>query len=82
MFFAFIAASAILRDYGLSPASGGTKQLINLNSVNPLAPFALYAAFPRSDYYGASDAHALHRGTAPLPAWASHVHDDGLGKIV
>ena len=29
-------------------------------------------------HYGASDAPALHWGTAPLPAWASHVHNDVL----
>jgi hypothetical protein len=68
MFFAFIAASIVLEDNRLTSTSGGTKQLIDRNIVNPLAPFALYAAFPRSDYYGASDAHALHWGTAPLPA--------------
>jgi hypothetical protein len=44
--------------------------------------FALYVAFPRSDYDGASDAPRVHRGTAPLRIGASHVHDDGLCKIV
>ena len=29
-------------------------------------------------HYDASDAHALHRGASPLPAWASHVHPDAL----
>jgi hypothetical protein len=45
---------------------------------NRLAAFPVCAAFPRSEYYAASDAHALHRWTAQLPAWASHVHADGL----
>ena len=35
-----------------------------LESIDSLAPFALYAAFPRSDYYGASDAHTGHQRTA------------------
>jgi hypothetical protein len=51
-------------------------------NVNPLASFPLYAAFPRSEYYDASDAHALHWGTAPLPAWASHVPTDTLYEMV
>jgi hypothetical protein len=34
----------------------------------------MYAAFPRSEYYDASDAHVLHWGTAPLHIGASHVH--------
>jgi hypothetical protein len=37
-----------------------------LESVNSLASFALYAAFPRSDYYDTSDAHGRHRETASL----------------
>jgi len=46
--------------------SQGVLQLIVNPNVNPLAPFAVYAAFPRSDYYGASDAHMFHWVTAPL----------------
>jgi hypothetical protein len=42
----------------------------------------MYAAFPRSEYYDGSDAHTLHRWTAHLDVWASHVHDDGLNEIV
>jgi hypothetical protein len=41
MFFAFAAASMILRDHRLTPTSGGTKQLIDQNIVNPLASFPL-----------------------------------------
>ena len=44
--------------------------------------FALYAAFPPSDYYGASDACLFPRWTAHLCKQASHVHGDGLDKIV
>jgi hypothetical protein len=66
MFFAFTAASIILRDHRLAPHAGSTRQLLDQNNVTPLAPFAMYAAFPRSDYYGASDAHTLHWGIAPL----------------
>ena len=53
-------------------------------NVSPLAPFAMYVAFPRSDYYGASDSHTGHQWSAHLniPAWASHVHDDELDEIV
>ncbi len=75
----FIEAARFTSD--TKDSQGDLRLFVNPN-VTPLAPFALYAAFPRSDYYGASDAHALHWGTAPLPAWASHVHDDGLCKIV
>ncbi len=41
MFFAFTAASIILRDHRLAPTSGSTKQLLDQNNVTPLAPFAL-----------------------------------------
>jgi hypothetical protein len=62
----------------LARDSSGTEQLIDPESVYPLAPFPTWTAFPSSEYYGASDAHAIHWGTAPLPAWASHVHNDIL----
>jgi hypothetical protein len=39
--------------------SSGTKQVIAPENVDPLASFPLYAAFPHSEYYGAS---ATHRG--------------------
>jgi hypothetical protein len=45
-------------------------------------PFPLYAAFPRSEYYGHADAPMVHCGTAPLRIGASHVHGDGLDEIV
>jgi len=47
---------------------------------NKLRPFALWLAFPTSDYYGRSDAQASHWWTAHLgiPACASHVHKIGL----
>jgi hypothetical protein len=80
--FAFTAAPAILRDHRLTQTSSGTKQLLDQENVNPLASFPLCAAFPRSEYYDASDACTLHSWTAQLPAQASHVHDDGLCKIV
>jgi hypothetical protein len=41
MFFAFAAASMILRDHRLSPTSGGIRQLIDQNIVNPLASFPM-----------------------------------------
>jgi hypothetical protein len=58
----FIAAASVT---GITRNSPGDLRLFVDPNVNPLAPFALYAAFPRSDYYGAFDAHALHWGTAP-----------------
>jgi hypothetical protein len=67
-FLAFAAASTVLRDDGLPRPSSGTKQLLDQNHVTPLASFPMYAAFPRPEYYDAPDAHALHQGTAPLPA--------------
>ena len=47
-----------------------------------LASFALHVAFPRSDYYDASDASGRHRWTAHLSILreASHVHEDGLSE--
>jgi hypothetical protein len=77
---AFTAAPARVLDRRLARDASGTKQLIAPESVNPLAPFPTWTAFPSSKYYGASDAHALHWGTAPLPAWASHVHHDVLSE--
>jgi hypothetical protein len=68
MFVVFIAASTIVRDRRLTTNSGGTKQLLNRSNVNPLASFPMYAAFPHSEYYDASDAHAFPRWTAHLPA--------------
>jgi hypothetical protein len=43
----------------------------------------MYAAFPRSDYYDASDVSISHRWTAHLSILieASHVHTDGLYDI-
>jgi hypothetical protein len=68
----------------LTRNSSGTRQLLDQNRVNPLASFPLYAAFPRSEYYDASDALACHRWTAHLRihAKASHVHTDTLYKMV
>jgi hypothetical protein len=65
---AFTAAPARVLDHRLARDVSGTKQLIDPESVNPLAPFPTWTAFPSSEYYGASDAHALRWGTAPLPA--------------
>jgi hypothetical protein len=45
----------------------GRLRVIGLRSVTPLAPFAMYAAFPHSDYYGASDAHWVHWGICTPP---------------
>ena len=75
---AFTAAPRPLPGSRLPRTSSGTKQLLDRENVNPLASFPLCAAFPRSEYRDASDAHALQWGTAPLPAWASHVHHDVL----
>jgi hypothetical protein len=41
MFFAFIAASIVLRDSRLTSTSGGTRQLLDRNNVAPLPPFAM-----------------------------------------
>jgi hypothetical protein len=62
---------------GLSPSSLACRHLEGTDRS-----FPLYAAFPRSEYYDAPDAHTLHRWTAQLPAWASHVHGDGLCESV
>jgi hypothetical protein len=56
--------------------------ILDPENVNPLASFPLYAAFPPSESYDAPDAHTPHRWTAQLPAWASHVHGDGLCESV
>jgi hypothetical protein len=70
--------------FRLARTSSSTRQLLDQNHVNPLAPFAMCAAFPRSDYYGASDAVYGHWWTAHLhiPCTASHVHNDELDAIV
>jgi len=49
-----------------------------------LVPFALWTAFPPSDYYGTSDAPRGHWPTAGLgiPHGASHVHASGLCEEV
>ena len=54
--------------------------LIDIVIVNPLPPFAMWLAFPTSDYYDGSDASISHRWTARLGILieASHVHIDGL----
>src|SRR2546426_325285 len=56
---------------------------IPFRAPNKLASFAMYVAFPRSDYYDASDALSRHRQTACLNIQlrASHVHRDGLNEI-
>jgi hypothetical protein len=78
MFVAFIAASIVLRDSRLTSTSGDTRQLLDQNTVTPLPPFPLYAAFPRSEYYGGSDAIVVHRLAACLQTIASRVHRDRL----
>jgi hypothetical protein len=52
-------------------------------TFNPLPSFALWLAFPTSDYYDGSDASISHRWTAHLSILieASHVHTDGLYDI-
>jgi hypothetical protein len=75
---AFTAAPLPLPGSRLTRDASGTKQLIDPKSVNPLTPFPTWTALPSSEYYDASDAQALHWGTAPLRAWASHVHHDVL----
>jgi len=52
--------------------------------VDLLASFAMYTAFPYSDYYDASDAPISHWQTACLSILigASHVHRDGLYKVI
>jgi hypothetical protein len=37
--------------------------------MNPLGPFAMYAAFPRPDYYGPSAPRRGYRRTTRQPAW-------------
>jgi len=58
---------------GLSPSSLACRHFEGTDRS-----FALYTAFPCSDYYEASDAHILHQGTTPLHMRASHVHRDRL----
>jgi hypothetical protein len=55
-----------------------------IDTPDRLPPFALWPAFPTSDYYGGSDALANSRRTARLGklAGASHVHDHGLCGVV
>jgi hypothetical protein len=52
--------------------------------ANPLPSFALWQAFPTSDYYDGSDASISPRWTTHLNILieASHVHVDGLYDIV
>ena len=57
---AFTSAPLPLPGSRLTRTSSGTKPLLDRENVNPLASFPLYAAFPRSEYYDASDAHELH----------------------
>ena len=71
-----------IRGSRLARPSSGTRQLVDLENVTPLAPFPLYVAFPRSEYYGAPDADTLHGWTAQLPVSASHVHGRGLCGLV
>ena len=68
------------RPLRLARNSSSTKQLLDQNHVSPLASFPLYAAFPRAEYYDASDALICHRWTAHLSIHirASHVHNDVL----
>jgi len=58
------------------PPSIATPQGLTDVLIKPVASSAHAADAPRGAH--ASDAHALQRGTAPLPAWASHVHHDAL----
>ena len=53
-------------------------------NVDFLASFALYAAFPHSDYYDASDASISYQWTAHLNILieASHVHGNRLCKVI
>src|SRR6266566_5342489 len=62
------------------PPSIATPQGLTDVLIKPVASSAHAADAPRGAH--ASDAHALQRGTAPLPAWASHVHHDGLNEVV
>jgi len=71
----FIGAARFTSDIRTSP---NDLQLFVNPNVNPLAPFAMYVAFPRSDYYGASDAIVVHRLAARLQTIASRVHRDRL----
>ena len=81
-FIAFTAAPLPLPGSRLAQNSLDTRQLLDQNDVNPLLPFALYTAFPCSDYYGSSDACLVHRWTAHLRKQASHVPTDTLYEMV
>ena len=76
--FPFIAAAS---STGVTRTSPGDLRLFCSPSVTPLAPFPLYAAFPRSEYYGASDACWFPWWTAHLRQQASHVHTDALDEV-
>jgi hypothetical protein len=82
MFFTFIAASIILRDSRLTSNSGDTRQLLDQNNVTPLPPFAMWLAFPTSDYYDGSDSWIRHRWTVHLHILiqVSHVRMDVLRR--
>ena len=58
----------------------GSRRFLFSRSVNLLASFPMWPAFPTSEYYDVSDALDGHRQTACLiiPSRASHVHIDGL----
>src|SRR5262249_13243530 len=58
----------------------GSRRFLFSRSVNLLASFALWPAFPTSDYYDASDALDGHWQTACLiiPSRASHVQASGF----
>jgi hypothetical protein len=53
----FIGAASFTSDIRTSP---NDLQLLVVPNVDPLASFPMYAAFPRSEYYDASDAPMLH----------------------
>jgi hypothetical protein len=59
--------------------------LVDYSAIfNPLPSFAMWLAFPTSDYYDGSDSLSSHRLTAHLSILVrvSHVHVDGLSEIV
>ena len=57
--------------------------LIDFAIANPLPSFALWLAFPTSDYYDGSDSLTSHRLTASLNILVrvSHVHTEGLNEV-
>jgi hypothetical protein len=71
----FIGAAHFTSDTWTSP--GDLRLFVNPN-VNPLPPFAMYAAFPRADYYGGSDTTVFHWLAARLQTVVSRVHRDRL----